>query len=727
MRHRRTPRPARRTRHGEGLLATNSRTDVQWLSRVRQWTRHELIPCHRCVPWSRPPGGRAGAAWEVGRARADARRSEGKGGARGLAHASARMSDRTTSQVGSGGSGSGPVFSRNRKSALESRSFQDFDHRASQRAPGFHLSNAPQPQTPPPDESYEAPENTATGTRTGPGTATATRVAGNTSTRLSPLHPEQVTSTIVAPLEAGELPDVAAIRGLRLDQLLFVTTGLLVGLIVSLLAAVAWMSTKAQFEETSRRFTDQVQAQATELGQTLSHTLSLTSATSLRDNNYAFLGEVVRSIIADNPNIVRVQIYDADSQLAADSAPEARLGATTERKPVRQFRSALYQGKAIIEYQEPIDYGSQSGQGVVVIGYSLESLQKQLLALEEAKRDSLRRNTTTMAGLGMGFLVLAGILVAIQSRRITRPLGLLTGKVMQLAAGDLQARADEARGAGREVTTLGVVFNHMSERIKVLLEDVRAKAQLERDVSLARTVQETLLPSREGFQAGPVRIAGLVVTADACGGDWWMRAAVDERRLVVGIGDVTGHGLATALVATSATSGFAAAMTMRPPSELSAQLLISSLNVTMAHVGRGEHQMSSALAIIDSQSGVIDYASGGHPSPLVYNRHSGQVASLPARGALLGASPGSQYTSRQAQLRPGDIIVWYTDGLTECRDANQKQYGTQRLSAALQANAHLSAEALRDAILTDARAFSAGQPALDDVTVIVAEFSPASP
>ena len=97
------------------------------------------------------------------------------------------------------------------------------------------------------------------------------------------------------------------------------------------------------------------------------------------------------------------------------------------------------------------------------------------------------------------------------------------------------------------------------------------------------------------------------------------------------------------------------------------------------------------------------------------------------RGALLGASVNSQYASRQAQLRPGDIIVWYTDGLTESRDAAQKQYGTQRLAAAIQAHAHLSAEALRYAILADARAFSAGQPAHDDITVVVAEFASASP
>ncbi len=205
-------------------------------------------------------------------------------------------------------------------------------------------------------------------------------------------------------------------------------------------------------------------------------------------------------------------------------------------------------------------------------------------------------------------------------------------------------------------------------------------------MSLARTVQETLSPGREALQVGPLRIAGVVVTADACGGDWWFRAPLDEQRVAIGIGDVTGHGLSTALVATSATSGFASAMTMREPDQLNSQVLISALNITLAHLGRGEYQMSSALAVIDTQTGFIDYAAGGHPAACVYNRVSGQFASLPARGPLLGASVASQYTSRQAQLRPGDIVVWYSDGLTEARDSGGKLYGTQRLSATVQAN-----------------------------------------
>ncbi|QSQ25132.1 SpoIIE family protein phosphatase [Pyxidicoccus parkwayensis] len=587
---------------------------------------------------------------------------------------------------------------------------------------------------PPSDDASDAtlPPAERTGTREVTATGTGTRES--TATRLTgPLGlGAEATSTLIAPLEAGELPNVAAIRGPRLDQILLLTTGVLVVLIVGLLAALSVASTQSQFEETALRSKERIQDQARELGQTVGQTIALTSATNLRDNNYAFLEEVAGSIVKTNPNILRVQIFDPDGVKMADSEKGAEkdegagaAGANSGRTAERRLVSAFYRGQPISEIQEPIDYGSSSGKGLVVISYSLGGLQKQLETLEQDKRATVRANTVRMLGLGLGFVVLAGVLVAFQSRRISRPLGVLTGKVMQLAAGDLSARAGTARGAGREVLTLGVVFNHMAERIKVLLDDVRAKAQLERDVSLARTVQETLLPGRDAVQVGAVRIAGLVVTADACGGDWWFRAGLDERRVVIGIGDVTGHGLSTSLVATSATSGFASAMTLREPSQINAQMLITALNVTLANVGRGEHQMSSALAVIDVENGAIDYAAGAHPSPLVFNRHSGQVASLPARGPLLGASVSSQFTSRQAQLRPGDIVVWYTDGLTEARDAGSKLYGNQRLAAAVQANAHLSAEALRDVILADARAFSAGLPQRDDITVVVAEFSPA--
>lgn len=567
-----------------------------------------------------------------------------------------------------------------------------------------------------------------TGTALTAGTASGTSVGntavGNTAVGNTAIGTRTGTSVFPVSSERPDLPNVGTVRGLRLDQILLLTSVLLLASIVALLAATSWLGTQNDFDETARRYTQQLSEQAREIGQTLSHTLSLTGASSLRDNNYAFLGEVVASIVKDNHNVLRVQIFDAEKVVVADSDPATKLGSQSERKGGRRSIPGTYKGQPMLEFQEPIDYGSHVGQGMVVVSYSLAPLQRELDQLKQQEDTTLRRNTLQTAGLGLGFIVIAAVIAAVQSRRVTRPLNALTSKVMELAQGDLQARVGPSGSGGREVQTLGVVFNHMADRISWLLADVRNKAVLEQQVELARKVQETLLPTKDPLQVGALRIAGTCVTADACGGDWWLRAALDNRRVVVGIGDVTGHGLSTALVATSATSGFAAAVMMREASQIDAPMLITALNQILFHLGRGEYQMSSALAVMDVERGEIDYAAGAHPSACVYNRRDGKLASLPARGALLGAAPTSQYASRKAQLRPGDVIVWYTDGLTECRDAQQKLYGFQRLCQVVQQHGHLPAEQLRDAIVNDAREYSKGAAQQDDITVVIAEYTP---
>jgi sigma-B regulation protein RsbU (phosphoserine phosphatase) len=553
-----------------------------------------------------------------------------------------------------------------------------------------------------------------TGSIAGTGTATATGTGIHSTTGLH-------TATIVAPGMA-DAPKLDHVSGMKLEQVLLLTTGAMIVAIVALLAGAFAFSTSQQFAQTGSVYEHRLQDQAKELGQTVAKTLSLTTRNNLRDNDYGTVNDVVHALVKDNPNVLRVQVFNAEGGMVADSDPDAKEGTPSGRQVASGANNGIYRSKPVIEYQEPIDYGSAQ-KALVVVSYSLEPLQQQKRELDQTKAAALASNTTRAAVLGLGFVLVASIISFFQSRRLTRPLGTLNDSVNQLASGNLEARVPAISGA-REVKTLGIVFNHMADRIGYLLEDARTKAQLEREMALARTVQETLLPRREPMQVGPLRIAGACITADACGGDWWLRAQLDDRRAVLGIGDVTGHGLSTALVATSATSGFAAAIKMREPDQINAAMLASSLNQTLFHVGRGEYQMSSALAMFDLQTGEVEYAAGAHPSAAVVNRVDGQAGSLLARGPLLGAAPDSKYSARKQQLRSGDLIVWYTDGLTEARDGAGNQYGMQRLIACMKQNSSMSAERLRDAILYDVRKFSAGQTQDDDITVVVAEYAP---
>lgn len=548
---------------------------------------------------------------------------------------------------------------------------------------------------------------------TGTGTAMIAPSAGGTATG---------TAVVVPTLPQAAPPDLTRVRGLGLEQLLLGSSVVLVVVIVTSLAVLSTLWTKSQFEETVQVYTSSLEQQARELGQAISRTLSLTSATSLRDNNYALLGEIVGSIVNDNKNVLRVQIFDGEGLAVADSDNSTKLGSQSNRKAVRRAVFSTYKGLPVFEYQEPVDYGSTTGKGVVVVSYSLSPLQAQLQELENTKRGVLRKNMLWSVGLGLAFVMAAVVLAGFQSRRISRPLGELASNVISLAQGNLASRVSLRGQAGREVQTLGLVFNHMADRIAWLLDEARNRAVLQREMQLARKVQETLLPTREALEQGPLRIAGACLTADQCGGDWWLRMALDERRVVFGVGDVTGHGLSTALIAASATSGFAAAAQMSDPASVDANNLITALNQILFHLGRGEYQMSTALAVFDVEQGEIDYAAGGHPSACVYNRGDGKISSLPARGSLLGAAASSQYSSRRAKLRPGDVLVWYTDGLTECRDPQERLYGFQRLCAVVQQHGHLPAEQLRDVIINDVQQFAGSIAQQDDITVVIAEY-----
>ncbi|MBX7101823.1 MAG: SpoIIE family protein phosphatase [Myxococcaceae bacterium] len=497
---------------------------------------------------------------------------------------------------------------------------------------------------------------------------------------------------------------------------------LLVLLVVVANGVASVVSTQRQFELNAAASTTRFQDQARELGQTLSNTLSLTVSSALRDNSFGPLTEVVASLVKANPNVVRVQAFNSELESVADSDKAAKLGTPLGRPATKSWVISTFNGDPTFEYQEPVNYGSESGPGVLVLSYSAAELQRQLATLDAEKQAAVREVTLRTAALAVGFLVVALVVAMVLARRISKPIDQLTHSAMQLSNGDLSVRVDPAKGGGREVVALGYVFNFMATRLTLLLDGARQRAALERDIQVARQVQETIQPTRDPFVIGNLRVAGVCVSADACGGDWWTRLQLDGGRIALGLGDVTGHGLSTSLIAASATSGFVSALRLREASEQKADVLMRGLNQTMFDLARGQHQMSGTLALIDSQTGAFEIAAGGHPPAYVFNRLTGRLSSLTARGSLLGASSEGTFPVLRGSLKEGDIVVWYTDGVTEARNAEGRLYETQRLTQALQRYANLPCEQLRDAVLADVNEFSAGRSQQDDMTVIVAEF-----
>ncbi len=449
--------------------------------------------------------------------------------------------------------------------------------------------------------------------------------------------------------------------------------------------------------------------------------LALSSGTALRDNDFAFLADLVGPVVEHDPNILRVRIVDHDGRSLADTAKA--LDAPAAVGGDKGFKQTVYQGHPVLEHQHSIDREGQP-VGAVIVDYSLEPLQKELARLELAKRQAIRHITVRMVGLGI-VLIMAGILFGTwQSRRVTQPLAALTIEALRIAKGNLEARVEQSRSAGQELMTLGIVFNYMADQIRVLLDRARVSAELDHQMQIARAVQESFLPSLAAVELEPVRFAGVVAPADKCGGDFWAYRQLDAQRLSICLGDVTGHGLSTALVAAAACSSFFSG-TDAEAGPVDGPRLMARLNRNLFHMSRGAQQMSCSVAILDMVTGELEITNGAHPFPFIYNRRTKRMMQVVCKGPRLGEEMNAQFTSVRVKLEPGDLMVWYSDGVNEAEDADRVPYGTKRLRGALEKYSELDLpiEQLRDKLIEDVTLFAGGARA-DDMTLIVSEYRP---
>jgi sigma-B regulation protein RsbU (phosphoserine phosphatase) len=131
--------------------------------------------------------------------------------------------------------------------------------------------------------------------------------------------------------------------------------------------------------------------------------------------------------------------------------------------------------------------------------------------------------------------------------------------------------------------------------------------------------------------------------------------------------------------------------------------------------------MTCFASIFDPQRRTITYANAGHNFPYLYRAGDGrgEFGSLMIRGNRLGDDRNSRYEAKTTELVPGDVVIWYTDGIVECENAAGEEYGEKRFRASVRRAAALDAGGMRDAIVGDATAYFGGTPHKDDITMVV--------
>jgi sigma-B regulation protein RsbU (phosphoserine phosphatase) len=245
-------------------------------------------------------------------------------------------------------------------------------------------------------------------------------------------------------------------------------------------------------------------------------------------------------------------------------------------------------------------------------------------------------------------------------------------------------------------------------------------------MEIAARIQTSILP-RDVNVAG-LEIAAAMQAATEVGGDYYDVVPVDDG-CWLGIGDVAGHGLGTGLVMLMMQSGIGA-LARRMPDAAPRDLLLALNTMLVENVRErlGQHEHATLTLIRYRRDGSLTFA-GAHEEMLIRRAATGRCDRVETPGAWVGAKRdiAAGTVDSAARLHPGDLLVLYTDGLTEAKagDDGGGRFGIDRLVALIEEHGASPPAAVRDAILTAHAAFSARRD--DDVTLLVARYSTAPP
>ena len=280
---------------------------------------------------------------------------------------------------------------------------------------------------------------------------------------------------------------------------------------------------------------------------------------------------------------------------------------------------------------------------------------------------------------------------------------------------DSRLAAADLGGGNRELLqTLAIEASTVLENARLLQEE-RAKHQMEDELHLARSIQQSLLPGTLPSE-GWLRASGSSVASHEVGGDYYDVTRMNANCWSAVVADVSGKGVSSALLA-SLLQG-ALITSTEQPEEMGQRM--ERLNRFLLDRTGGEKYATVFYCLLHSD-GRLYYVNAAHCPPLVV-RASGQRLELPANGMPVGLIETAEFAVLEQRLEPGDKVVVYSDGVTEAQDNEGRFFGKRRLREAIQAHSGESCAAIHDAIQEAVAVFTEGAPQSDDITMVVLEY-----
>jgi serine phosphatase RsbU (regulator of sigma subunit) len=264
-----------------------------------------------------------------------------------------------------------------------------------------------------------------------------------------------------------------------------------------------------------------------------------------------------------------------------------------------------------------------------------------------------------------------------------------------------------------QIGDLARSFDGMAASIERLLRETAEKERLEAEIAIARTIQQKLLPPASASLPGLEILAHFQPVAEI-GGDYYDYLRMPDGRTALIVGDVSGHGLPTGLLVAMAKAGLSTLV----ESGLQGSALFARLNELIHRSTDPRNYMTLVLLAYDAHLREGTLTNAGHLAPYRLSEEGLESLSLPS--FPLGLFEGREFPTKSFRFRPGDRLIFITDGFVEATDARQEPFGFERLEALLRPRARAGAEEIRESLLQAVEAHTGAKPLEDDRTLLVA-------
>src|SRR5215207_6070659 len=330
---------------------------------------------------------------------------------------------------------------------------------------------------------------------------------------------------------------------------------------------------------------------------------------------------------------------------------------------------------------------------------ALASAPPERRAAREREREALRR-------------VGAHLLVQVRARELmvgVLSLGLRRGR-FSYGAGDKEVLMSVA-------AQLALVIENSR-----LAERLVAEERLLRELALAAEVQRRLLPERAP-ESVTVELSGFCQPARGVGGDYYDFMAFDNRQLGIAIADVAGKGMAAALLMSTVQAtlrSLSAGSNLGPQTNHTLADMMSTLNRLLWSSTGGLNYVTFFYAQFDQSTRRLSYVNAGHNPPLFFS--AGQpdgFRRLSSGGTVVGVFEDCAYEQETVEMSAGDVLLAYTDGLSEALDVRGEEFGEGRIKEALAGTAGLTVDEMRDEFVRRVTEWSGDAPQHDDLTFVV--------